>query len=158
VTNQAQTRRRFAKQQAKARERLAELEQLQRLTVGRVLKIIELSAACMHRGLHLDDEPDFFSFFLFSFFLFSFFFFFTPILFLVVFAPDDLPGPPLSGVGLLATGAAFLATGAAFLATGAAFLATGAAFLATGAAFTSCDIFHPLRFGRLPDSKPIVLG
>jgi len=144
VTNQAQTRRRFAKQQAKARERLAELEQLQRLTVGRVLKIIELSAACMHRGLHLDDEPDFFSFFLFSFFLFSFFFFFTPILFLVVFAPDDLPGPPLSGVGLLATGAAFLAT--------------GAAFLATGAAFTSCDIFHPLRFGRLPDSKPIVLG
>ena len=117
--------KKIAKQQAKVRERLAELEQLQRLTVGRVLKIIQLSAACMHRGLHLDDEPDFFSFF--SFFLFSFFFFFfTPILFLVVFAPDDLPGPPLSGVGLLAT---------------------GAVFLATGAAFTSCDIFH--HFGSV---------
>ena len=42
--------KKIAKQQAKAREQLAELEQLQRLTVGRVLKIIELSAACMHRG------------------------------------------------------------------------------------------------------------
>jgi hypothetical protein len=50
VTNQVQARRKFAMQQAKARERLAELEQLQRLTVGGVLKIIELSAACMHRG------------------------------------------------------------------------------------------------------------
>jgi len=121
---------------------VGEIEQLQRLTVGRVLKIIELSAACMHRGLHLDDEPDFF-----FFFLFSFFFFFFPILFLIVFALDDLPGPPLSGVGLLASGAVFVVTGAVFVVTGAVFLATGAVFLATGAAFTSCDIFH--HFGSV---------
>jgi hypothetical protein len=42
VTEQAQGQKEVAKQQAKGLERLAELEQFQRLTVGRELKMIEL--------------------------------------------------------------------------------------------------------------------
>jgi len=88
--------------------------------------------ACIEGELHFDGEP---GFFLFFFFLFFFFFSsFTPILFLVVFAPDDLRVPPLSAIGLVA-GAAFFAAGAAFFAAGAAFFAAGAAFFITGAAF-----------------------
>ena len=42
VTNQMQAQREIAQQQATALDRLAELEQFQRLTVGRELKMIEL--------------------------------------------------------------------------------------------------------------------
>jgi PAS domain S-box-containing protein len=42
VTEQVQGQKEVAKQQAKGLERLAELEQFQRLTVGRELKMIEL--------------------------------------------------------------------------------------------------------------------
>jgi hypothetical protein len=42
VTKQMQAQRETADQQAKALDRLADLEQFQRLTVGRELKMIEL--------------------------------------------------------------------------------------------------------------------
>ena len=42
VTKQMQAQREIAEQQAKEMERLAELEQFQRLAVGRELKMIEL--------------------------------------------------------------------------------------------------------------------
>src|SRR5665811_1097334 len=48
VTNQNQAHREIAQQQARELDRLAELEQFQRLTVGRELKIIELKNEIEH--------------------------------------------------------------------------------------------------------------
>jgi PAS domain S-box-containing protein len=48
VTNQMQAQRKIAQQQATALDRLAELEQFQRLVVGRELKMIELKKEIEH--------------------------------------------------------------------------------------------------------------
>ena len=48
VTNQNQAHREIAQQQARELDRLAELEQFQRLTVGRELKMIELKNEIEH--------------------------------------------------------------------------------------------------------------
>ena len=48
VTNQMQAQREIAQQQARELDRLAELEQFQRLTVGRELKMIELKKEIEH--------------------------------------------------------------------------------------------------------------
>jgi len=60
VSHQMQAQRKIAQQQATALERLAELEQFQRLTVGRELKMIELKKEVESlRRLVRTDQGDF---------------------------------------------------------------------------------------------------
>jgi len=59
VTNQNQAHREIAQQQARELDRLAELEQFQRLTVGRELKMIELKKEIEHlKALLPPDEAE----------------------------------------------------------------------------------------------------
>jgi hypothetical protein len=59
VTNQNQAHREIAQQQARELDRLAELEQFQRLTVGRELKMIELKREIEHlKALSPPDEAE----------------------------------------------------------------------------------------------------
>jgi hypothetical protein len=59
VTNQNQAQREIAQQQARELDRLAELEQFQRLTVGRELKMIELKKEIEHlKALLPPDEAE----------------------------------------------------------------------------------------------------
>jgi PAS domain S-box-containing protein len=59
VTNQMQAQKKIAQQQATALDRLAELEQFQRLTVGRELKMIELKKEIEHlKALSPPDEAE----------------------------------------------------------------------------------------------------
>jgi len=60
VSHQMQAQRKIAQQQTTALERLAELEQFQRLTVGRELKMIELKKEIESlRRLVGTDQGDF---------------------------------------------------------------------------------------------------
>jgi len=61
VTRQMQAQRKMAEQQAQAKDRLAELEQFRKLTLGRELKMIELKKEIEYLrqfGPADGDEPD----------------------------------------------------------------------------------------------------